>query len=201
MLWAFAFPGRSLRSLLLAQATAAFKKWASVGHYWEQGGEPTPGRRDRVLVSVVWAWLWKLSIVPPAKHPTLPALDSAELQAELWHPAKLRAFQLGSSLSSHSTWCQHILRWSRAGAEAAHSARVLFSLLFQVGKKPEIIRVGEAGLLLISSGFFSPAQSQGVQTKEIFAVLALEAAVFEVLLFICKGWLVYGKTAQKQSLE
>lgn len=56
-------------------------------------------------------------------------------------------------------------------------------------------------LLLISSEFFSPALSQRLQTKETFAVAAaLEAAVFEVLLFICKGWLVYGKTAQKQSL-
>lgn len=45
----------------------------------------------------------------------------------------------------------------------------------------------EAGLLLISSGFFSSALSEGIQTKESFAVAALEAAVFEVLSFICKG--------------
>lgn len=58
----------------------------------------------------------------------------------------------------------------------------------------------EAGLLLISLGFFSSALSEGIQTKESFAVAALEAAVFEVLSFICKGRSVYGKTAQKQSL-
>lgn len=155
MLRAFPFPGRCLRSPVACQGHHSLQNTDLCGTLLE-GGEPTPGRRDRGLVSVFWAWLWKLSIVPPARHPTLPALGSAELQAVLWHPAKLRAVQLGSGLSSCSTWCQHIPRWSGAGSEAARSARVLFSLLFQAGKKPGIIWVGEAGLLLISSGFFFP---------------------------------------------
>lgn len=46
---------------------------------------------------------------------------------------------------------------------------------------------GGAGLLLVCLGFFSPAPSLGTQTEKSFAVAALEAAVFEVLSFICKG--------------
>lgn len=76
-----------------------------------------------------------------------------------------------------------------------------FVLTTLLGWKEARAHPGRRGcLLLISSGFFPPALSQGIQTKETFAVAALEAAVFEVLSFICKGWLVYGKTAQKQSL-
>lgn len=198
MLRAFPFPGRCLRSPVACQGHHSLQMCGTLlearrGTYpWEKG----QGLGLCVLSLAVKAQHCSPSQAP---HTTCPWISWALSSALTSSQAESSSAWLWPVFVQHLVSTHPLLTWGRIRGSALSEGFVLTAL--SVWKEARD-HLGGRGWFVADQFriFFSPALSQGMQTKETFAVAALEAAVFEVLSFICKGWLVYGKTARKQSL-